>query len=49
LIIDQEVDGLACHSRHGGRQALRQGWRRVVVLADDIGEQITQRRQDTAV
>src|SRR5882757_6209983 len=41
LIIDQEVNGIACHRRYDLRQAVWQGWRRVVVLADEIGDRIT--------
>jgi hypothetical protein len=49
LIVDQAMNGLACHRRHGLRQSRGQKRRRVVVLADEIGKQIAQGRQDTAV
>ena len=49
LIVDQEMDGIAGHRHHRLRQPFGQKRRRVVILADEIGEQITQRRQDTAV
>ena len=49
LIVDEEMDGVARHRHYRLRQPFGQERRRVVVVADEIGEQITQRRQDTAV
>ena len=49
LIVDQEMDGVARRRHDRLRQPFGQERRRVVILADEIREQITQRRQDTAV
>jgi hypothetical protein len=49
LIVDQQMDGVARRRHHRLRQPFGQERRRVVILADEIREQITQRRQDTAV
>ena len=49
LIVDQHVDGVAGHRRNRLRQSIREKRRRIVLLADQIGEQITQRRQNAVV
>ena len=49
LIIDQHVDGVAGRRRNRFRQPFREKRRRIVLLADQVGEQITQRRQDAVV
>ena len=49
LIVDQHVDGVADIRCDRLRQSLGEKRRRFVCLADEIGEQITQRRQNAVV
>ena len=46
LIIDQPLDAFASDRRHRVGQAIREKWRRGVVIADEIGEQIADRGPD---
>ena len=46
LIVDQQVNAVADIGDRAVGQSLRQKWRRGVVVADDIGEQITERGED---
>jgi hypothetical protein len=49
LILDQQMDGVARDIGHGLRQALGKKRRGVVLFADEVLEQVTHRRQNTAV
>ena len=49
LIVDQKMNGIADHGRDGLRQSLGEKWRLVILLAEKIGEQITERRKQAVV
>ncbi len=44
LVLDQPVDAFADDSGGTLGQTVRQEWRLVVIVADEIGEQVTERR-----